>query len=110
MLKNILTNEIKGRIGHTPDSRELKSAIDEIKFYYEEDVTTITNVLDALDDWCSDKCFKDPTDGNFYLFEDGQEASDGTLVHFDNIGDYEQELVAEADNKKELQDRWNGLY
>lgn len=115
LLKQILTNNITLALGHEPCKEELATMIKYINdrvdiLIGKGSKPTLADIATAILD-CQSDCFIECTcTGGYYLPDDMTEASDGARVAIEHLSEYEQELEWDRDNKKELLDRWHGLY
>lgn len=115
IIKQILTNEMAIKLGHAPSKDEFDAIMIGINdcvadFENADKKLTLADISLAIIDYVNDYFVECACNGEYYLPADTTEASDGEIVAVDNLARYEQELAWDRDNKKELQDRWNGLY
>lgn len=107
MLKTILENTIKYRLGHKPSQKELESAIEYIENSFDEK-TDLTKLETFIDEWRNDCCIQCAGCSDHFLPED---------LYKDDFGDKvcsrecELELANErwckTDGQREIQSRWN---
>lgn len=114
-IKQILTNEIEFKLGHKPSKAEFSKIMEGINdcvgdFENTGKKLTLADINLAIFDYVDDYFVKCSYSGDYYLPEDTTEASNGQIVAIDHLPEYEQDLAEERDNKKELLDRWHGLY
>ena len=114
-LKQILSNEIALKLGHAPSADEFSTIMNHVYLRLDEwdivdDKITLVDISLAIVDYVADCFVKCAYSGGYYLPNELTTASDGACVAPENLARYEQDLAEERDNKKELLDRWHGLY
>ncbi len=114
-LKQILSNEIALKLGHTPSADEFSAIMNHVYLRLDEwdivdDKITLVDISLAIVDFIDHYCGKCAYSGDYYLPKDTTEASDGETVAIGYLPKYERELEWDRDNKKELLDRAHGLY
>lgn len=114
-VKQILTNEMAIKLGHTPSKDEFDAIMIGVNdciadFENADKKLTLIDISLAIIDYVNDYFVVCTHNSEYYLPSDTTEASDGGIVAVENLARYEQELAWDRDNKKELQDRWNRLY
>lgn len=114
-IKQILENEMAMKLGHNPSKDEFAKVMEGINdciadFDGAGKKLTLADINLAIFECIEDYFVKCAHSGDYYLPDDMTEASDGARVAIEHLSEYEQELEWDRDNKKELLDRWHGLY
>lgn len=107
MIKTILENSIKDKIGHKPSNKEFASALEYLKDSIREK-TDLTDVEVLLLDWKHDCCIQCAGCGDYFLADEMHTNDYGDwFCSRDCELDFAQEKEYDSEHKRELQSMWN---
>lgn len=106
LLRMILENSIKDKIGHKPSKDEFTSAIEYLKSSI-EGKTDLTSVETLLLDWRHDCCIKCENCEDYFLADDMIDGCYGWFCSEECQSDYEKEMEYDRNHKHVLQGIWN---
>ena len=97
-LKQILSNEIALKLGHTPSADEFSAIMNHVYLRLDEwdivdDKITLVDISLAIVDYIDRYCNKCAYSGDYYLPNKLTTASDGACVAPENLARYEQDLA-----------------
>ena len=83
ILKRALEDEIRYRLGRTPNEQEKQSALEYIDFMADDDMKTWSDIETTLDDWIHDKTYECAVCGCHYLKDDCETMDNGDHVCYE---------------------------
>lgn len=97
-LKQILSNEIALKLGHTPSADEFSIIMNHVYLRLDEwdiadDKITLVDISLAIIDFIDRYCKKCAYSGDYFLPNKMTTASDGARVAIKNLARYEQDLA-----------------